>query len=147
MSPHARPRSLRLPLVLFLAVVALNLAASIVWAAWRLLPWLLLALAAAAAYRIARRRPVLPSRPPKVIQGHAEPSAAGWEPTPGSDAAEVIRLRAEVEALRAERDQAQEAARAAWQASTEPGAEAPRTARDRLLRDPCSGAHPLGGTQ
>ncbi|HEY6275604.1 MAG TPA: hypothetical protein VIX86_04660 [Streptosporangiaceae bacterium] len=76
----------------------------------------------------------LPPRPPKVIPGR-----------PGDDT-EVIRLRAEVEALRAERDQAQEATRHAWVASTEPDARAPqKTARDRLLTDRLSGVHRLTG--
>jgi len=56
----------------------------------------------------------------------------------------VIRLPAEADQLRAERDEVREAARQAWDASTEP---APRIARDRLLSDPRSGARPLGGAR
>ena len=127
---YMRRHPLRGFLLGILALAALNLAVQVTWALYHVLP--LLVLAAAAAYVLARRR-VLPPRPPKVIQGRAD------------DDGEVIRLRADVEALRAERDQAQESARAAWEQASKPEVQAPLTARDRLLSDRLSGVHDLFG--
>jgi hypothetical protein len=45
MSRHTR-HPLRTPVLLLLVVLGLNLAATVLWAAYRLLPWLLLAAAA-----------------------------------------------------------------------------------------------------
>jgi hypothetical protein len=127
---------LRTPLLLVLVLLTVNLAVTALWAASRLLPGLVLIAAVVVAYRLRRGRAVRP-RPPKVIRGRVVD-------------AEVIRLRAEVEVLRAERDQARQAARAAWEASTEPGhGTAPPgpggVTCDQLLADPRSGARPLGG--
>jgi hypothetical protein len=139
-----RRHPLRASLLLVLLILALNLAATALWAAWQLLPWLLAA-AAVVAYRAGQRHRIGQGRAPKqVICGRAEPPA--WTPPAADHTDEVIRLRAEVEALRAERDQAREAARAAWEASTEPGSEGGVTGH-RILADPRSGARPLGGAQ
>jgi hypothetical protein len=125
----------RHPAVVILAgtvvLVAADLAVRALYAAGRSLPLLLALAAIIAAYRLGRRRALPPSRPPKLIQGRAEDS-------------EVIRLRAEAAALRAERGQARESARGAGEASG-PKAQAPRTARDRLLSDRLSGVHDLFG--
>jgi hypothetical protein len=115
-------------------LVGLDALAWLGWLLWHLLPLVLGLGCVWLAYRAGRRRPVAPPRPPKVIQGRAED-------------AEVIRLRAEVEALRAERDQARESARAAWQEASEPGGAIVTGLRTRLLRDPRSGARPFGGAQ
>jgi hypothetical protein len=73
MSRHAR-RSLRTPLLLLLAVIVLNLAATVIWAAYRLLPLLLLAGVAWCGWRLATRRRILPApRPAKVLQAKVMP--------------------------------------------------------------------------
>jgi hypothetical protein len=115
-------------------LLTLDAMAWLTWALWHLLPLLAGLGCLWLAYRAGQRRPASPPRPPKVIQGRAEDT-------------EVIRLRAEVEALRAERDEARESARAAWERATEPGEATVTDLRTRLLRDPRSGARPLGGTR
>ncbi len=114
------------------------------WLAWHLLPLVLGLACVWLAYQAGRRQPVGSPRLPKVIQSHAEDG-------------EVIRLRAEVEALRAERDQTSGSARACPLAGV--GCPAPAwgstsaqrrlaTVRDRLLADPRSGVHDVfGGAQ
>ena len=70
MSRHARP-SLRLPLTLLAVIIALDVAAWVLWAAYRLLPWLLLAAAGVVAWRRWHHRG---STPPRVVQGIVESS-------------------------------------------------------------------------
>jgi hypothetical protein len=73
MSRRAR-RSLRTPLLLLLAVIALNLAATIIGEAYRLLPLLLLTGLAWCGWQLARRRRVLPaSGSAKVLPAQVMP--------------------------------------------------------------------------
>jgi hypothetical protein len=131
-----RRRSRHDPLAWFLALLALAAALNAVAVIERLAGPLLMAAAAGLAVRaITRRdrRSAPPGGPPKMIRGQAE------------DDAELVRLRAEVEALRAERDQARESERAAWERASEPDAQGATVVdlRARLLRDARSGARPL----
>jgi hypothetical protein len=73
MSHHAR-RSLRTPLLVLLPVIGLNLAAAVIWAAYRLLPLLLLAGLAWCGWRLATRRRILPAPgPAKVLPAGVMP--------------------------------------------------------------------------
>jgi hypothetical protein len=132
----SRRRSRRHPMAVAaaatLALITLDLAWWMAWLVWHTLPVLLAAAAVIAACHVGNRRGRT-SLPPGPGPGRAED-------------AETIPLRAEVEALTAERDEAPESARAAWEASSEPRGSKVVDLRARLIGDPRSGARPLGGT-
>jgi hypothetical protein len=90
----------RHPLVIMALVLPLLLlldaAAWVFWLAWHLLPYLLLAGAAVAAWRACRRRGTGPPGPARLVQGTVLPP--GTSDVAGRLAAEVTRLQRELAA-------------------------------------------------